>query len=125
MYIFHHQKENLKTFPDVFYASELSSIRDIIYNFHVIEKKRPSLKCRFVNIDCIFFLILVEIGILTKIRNSATESKTTLCEPTMLQVKLIRFSGREVGNVAHDADQEARKFIRAEGNEEIFNGNKN
>jgi hypothetical protein len=50
----------------------------------------------------------------------------TISEPTMLQVKLIRFSGREIGNVAHDADQEARKLIRdEEGNEEIFNRNKN
>jgi hypothetical protein len=50
------KRKSLKSSPNVFCAGELSCIRDIIYNFHVIEKRRPSLKCRFVNIDGIFFL---------------------------------------------------------------------
>jgi hypothetical protein len=49
------KRKSLKSSPNVFCAGELSCIRDIIYYFHVIEKRRPSLKCRFVNIDCKFF----------------------------------------------------------------------
>lgn len=37
-----------KSFPDSYREGQLASIRDVIYNYYIIEKRRPSLKCMYI-----------------------------------------------------------------------------